>query len=132
VENKAAMTTDINPVQPSRSFYTFSWKWMRLTAFLLIPLVWIHAIIQALITGGQNLSLEYVQMRWMFLGWRIYDIFLLAFAFSHGISGLRQVLFDFIKPARWRTATSWILLAFWLLIIFIGAIAIIGGVRMSE
>ncbi len=103
---------------------------MRLSAFFLIPLVWFHSIIQALITGGRNLSLEYVQMRWMFLGWRIYDIFLLAFAFSHGISGLRQVLFDFIKSAHWRSITNWALLAFWLLITFIGAIAIIGGVRM--
>ena len=126
------MTLDNNPVLNPRHFETYSWKWMRLSAFLLIPLVWFHSIIQALITGGQNLSLEYVQMRWMFLGWRIYDIFLLAFAFSHGISGLRQVLFDFIKPAHWRKVTNWALLAFWLLITVIGAIAIIGGVRMPN
>ena len=126
------MTTNINQVRSPKSYETFSWKWMRLSAFLLIPLVWFHSIIQALITGGQNLSLEYVQMRWMFLGWRIYDIFLLAFAFSHGISGLRQVLFDFIKSAYWRKVTNWVLLAFWLVIITIGAIAIIGGVRMPK
>ena len=126
------MITDNPRVQGSRSIETYSWKWMRLSAFFLIPLVWFHSIIQALITGGGNLSLEYVQTRWMFLGWRIYDIFLLAFAFSHGISGLRQVLFDFIKSAHWRSVTNWALLAFWLSITFIGAIAIIGGVRMPE
>jgi succinate dehydrogenase / fumarate reductase membrane anchor subunit len=115
-----------------KSFETYSWKWMRLSAFLLIPLVWVHSIIQALITGGQNLSLEYVQMRWVFLGWRIYDIFLLAFAFSHGIAGLRQVLFDFIETPHTRRLVNRVLLAFWLLIIIIGASAIIGGVRMPS
>lgn len=105
---------------------------MRLSALLLIPLVWIHSIIQSLIVGGQNLSLEYVQMRWAILGWRVYDIFLLGFAFSHGMLGLRQVLFDYIKPEKWRKVTNWGLLAFWLLITAIGAVAIIGGVRMPK
>lgn len=126
------MTTETDSLHGSRTFATFAWLWMRISAILLIPLVWIHSIIQALIVGGQNLSLEYVQIRWAFLGWRIYDIFLLAFAFSHGILGLRQVLFDFIKSSQWRKVTNWALLAFWLLITTIGAIAIIGGVRMPQ
>jgi succinate dehydrogenase / fumarate reductase, membrane anchor subunit len=126
------MTTESEPMQSSKTFETFSWRWMRLSALLLIPLVWIHSIIQSLIVGGQNLSLAYVQMRWAFLGWRIYDIFLLAFAFSHGIVGVRQVLFDFIKSAQARKITSWALAAFWILITAIGAIAIIGGVRMPR
>jgi succinate dehydrogenase / fumarate reductase, membrane anchor subunit len=116
----------------TRTIEKFSWIWMRLSALLLIPLVWIHSIIQSLIVGGQNLSLEYVQMRWAILGWRVYDIFLLGFAFSHGMLGLRQVLFDYIKPEKWRKVTNWGLLAFWLLITAIGAVAIIGGVRMPK
>jgi len=126
------MTTIKPPVGAVKDFETYTWKWMRLSAFLLIPLVWIHSIIQALITGGQNLSLEYVQMRWVYTGWRIYDIFLLAFAFSHGISGLRQVLFDFIESASMRRTANWLLFAFWLIITIIGALAIIGGVRMPQ
>jgi succinate dehydrogenase / fumarate reductase membrane anchor subunit len=126
------MTTQTKPLQDSKSIEKISWVWMRLSALLLIPLVWIHSIIQSLIVGGQNLSLEYVQMRWAILGWRVYDIFLLAFAFSHGILGLRQVLFDFIKPSKWRNVTDWALLSFWFVITAIGAIAIIGGVRMPN
>lgn len=108
----------------------WAWRWMRYSALLLIPLVWIHSILQALITGGHNLSLEYVQMRWAILGWRIYDIFLLAFAFSHGVNGLRQVLLDFTKTPRGRKAVSWGAFMFWLLLTIIGATSIIGGVRM--
>jgi succinate dehydrogenase / fumarate reductase membrane anchor subunit len=126
------MTTQTKPLQDSKSIEKISWVWMRLSALLLIPLVWIHSIIQSLIVGGQNLSLEYVQMRWAILGWRVYDIFLLAFAFSHGILGLRQVLFDYIKPSKWRNVTDWALLSFWFVITAIGAIAIIGGVRMPN
>ena len=126
------MTTQTKSLPVPRTIEKFSWIWMRLSALLLIPLVWIHSIIQSLIVGGQNLSLEYVQMRWAILGWRVYDIFLLGFAFSHGILGLRQVLFDYIKPDKWRKAANWALLAFWLLITAIGAAAIIGGVRMPN
>jgi len=124
------MSAEINSTHIPKKFETISWKWMRLSAFLLIPLVWFHSILQALITGGHNLSLEYIQSRWLFTGWRIYDIFLLAFAFSHGIAGLRQVLFDFIQSEKKRKITNWVLLAIWCCIITIGAIAIIGGVRM--
>ena len=121
---------------PVQSFNTASrfeiqaWKWMRYSAFLLIPLVWIHVLIQDLITGGHNLSLDYVQMRWAFLGWRVYDFFLLGFAFSHGVNGLRQVLADFVKSERAQRGLNRVMLVFWLLIMIIGGVAIFGGVRM--
>jgi succinate dehydrogenase / fumarate reductase membrane anchor subunit len=126
------VTTSEQPVHVSRNYNALAWKWMRYSAFLLIPLVWIHAIIQALITGGHNLSLEYVQMRWVFFGWRAYDIFLLAFAFSHGVFGLRQVLLDFVRSEKGYKILNWGLFIFWLLISLIGAAAIIGGVRIPE
>lgn len=108
----------------------FAWKWMRYSAFLLIPLVWIHAIIQALIVGGHRLSLDYVAMRWALWGWRIYDIFLLAFAFSHGMNGLRQVLMDFAKTDGSRRTLNWFIFLGWFALTGIGAAAIIGGVRL--
>jgi succinate dehydrogenase / fumarate reductase membrane anchor subunit len=126
------MTSTERPTQMQRGYHVLTWKWMRYSAFLLIPLVWIHAIIQALITGGHNLSLEYVNMRWLITGWRIYDIFLLAFAFSHGTLGLRQVLVDFIRDEKWYRVLNWGLFFLWLIISTIGAVAIIGGVKFSE
>jgi len=112
------------------NFEGFAWKWMRYSAFLLIPLVWIHAIIQALIVGGHNLSLDYVAMRWAIWGWRIYDIFLLAFAFSHGMNGLRQVLLDFAKDNGSRRTLNRLIFLAWFLLTALGATAVIGGVRM--
>jgi succinate dehydrogenase / fumarate reductase membrane anchor subunit len=121
-------TETLSVPQPTR-FETYAWRWMRYSAFLLIPLVWIHSIIQALITGGNNLSLDYVGMRWSILGWRVYDVFLLAFAFSHGVNGIRQILLDFIKPLTVRKSLNWIMFGLWILLTGIGAAAIVGGVR---
>jgi succinate dehydrogenase / fumarate reductase membrane anchor subunit len=63
------------------------------------------------------------------LGWRVYDFFLLAFAFAHGVNGLRQVLFDYVQSAKSRKNLAVGLFIFWLLITLVGAVAIIGGVR---
>lgn len=108
-----------------------SWKWMRYSGLLLIPLAWGHVLIQDVLVGVHSIDLDYVAMRWASLGWRVYDFALLAFAFAHGVNGLRQVLNDYIGSARTRRRVSWLLLAFWLLLSIIGAVAIVGGVRVS-
>lgn len=109
-------------------FDVTAWKYMRLSGILLVPMVWMHTILTTLITGPDNINLDYVAMHWATLGWRIYDIFLLAFAFSHGVSGLRQVLFDFTSNSITRRILNVLMLFFWLLLFLTGAIGIIGGV----
>lgn len=103
------------------------WKYMRLSAILLVPMVWFHTIFNTLIIGPQNISLDLVAQRWATLGWQIYDVLLLAFAFSHGVNGLRQVLFDFTSSSTSRRILNILLLLFWILLSMIGAIAIVGG-----
>jgi succinate dehydrogenase / fumarate reductase membrane anchor subunit len=126
---ESKLTTPNHPAINQPRYEALAWKWMRYSAFLLIPLVWIHTIIQDLIVGGHNLSLEYVHMRWATLGWRVYDIFLLAFALSHGVNGLRQVLLDYTKSERATTTINWTMFIFWLVFTTIGASALIFGVR---
>jgi succinate dehydrogenase / fumarate reductase membrane anchor subunit len=111
------------------TYENIAWKWMRYSAVLLIPLAWFHVLLQDLIVGVHRIDLDYVALRWASLGWRVYDIALLAFAFAHGMNGLRQVLFDYVRSPGIRRALSWILLVTWLVITAIGAVAIIGGVR---
>jgi succinate dehydrogenase / fumarate reductase membrane anchor subunit len=105
-----------------------AWKYMRLSAILLVPLVWFHTIFTTLVIGAENVSLDLVSARWATLGWRIYDVILLAFAFSHGVTGLRQVLFDFAASSITRRLLNVLMLLFWLLLSLVGAIGIIGGV----
>lgn len=101
---------------------------MRLSAILLIPMVWFHTIFTTIIIGAENISLGLVAARWATIGWRVYDILLLAFAFSHGITGLRQVLFDFATSTTARKALNILLLLFWLALSAVGMLGIIGGV----
>ncbi len=102
---------------------------MRYSAILLIPLAFFHLILQDVIVGVHQIDINYVQLRWSMLAWRVYDAALLAFAFAHGMNGFRQVLMDYIRNERAFRIVSWILLLGWVVITAIGAVAIIGGVR---
>jgi succinate dehydrogenase / fumarate reductase membrane anchor subunit len=119
-------------VKVKQNYDTVAWKWMRYSGILLIPLAWLHVAIQDVIVGVHAIDLDYVQMRWASLGWRAFDFALLAFAFAHGMNGLRQVLDDYIHGERARRNIAWLLLIVWLVISLIGGIAIIGGVQNPE
>ncbi len=116
-------------VAPPRNFETWAWLFMRYSAIFLIPLAFGHLILQDVVVGVHAINIDYVKMRWDFVLWRVYDAGLLAFAFAHGMNGLRQVLEDYIRNERWFHIVSWVLLIAWLAISIIGAVAIIGGVR---
>lgn len=102
---------------------------MRYSSLLLIPLVWIHVLWQDVIIGVHNIDTNYVLRRWSNIGIQIYDILLLAFAFAHGMNGLRQVLLDFIHSAKAQRITSTILFILWITISAIGGIAIVAAAR---
>ena len=118
-------------VPAPRNFETTAWLWMRYSALLLIPLAFGHLILQDVIVGVHSIDINYVALRWGLIGWRIYDVALLAFAFAHGINGLRQILMDYIRSESAFRIVSWLLLIIWLIVTVIGAIAIIGGVRAA-
>jgi succinate dehydrogenase / fumarate reductase membrane anchor subunit len=119
----------IKPLEVTQTYEIIAWKWMRYSGLLLIPLAWGHVLLQDVLVGVHRIDLDYVAMRWATLGWRVYDFLLLAFAFAHGMNGLRQVLHDYIPNEDRMRQVSWILFVFWLGITAIGAAAIIGGVR---
>ncbi len=127
-------STQVSTGRPVRvatryNFETTAWLFMRYSAILLIPLAFFHIILQDVVVGVHNIDINYVQVRWSLIAWRVYDAGLLAFAFAHGMNGFRQVLMDYIRNERAFRLVSWILLLGWLVITMIGAIAIIGGVR---
>jgi succinate dehydrogenase / fumarate reductase membrane anchor subunit len=122
-------TTTAGRIKVKASYESIAWKWMRYSGLLLIPLAWIHVIIQDALVGVHAIDLDYVAQRWAMTGWRVYDFALLAFAFAHGVNGLRQVLQDFVKSDQAMKWISWGLLLFWAVLSLIGAVAIVGGVR---
>ena len=125
--NETQMKT-VPPLKESNAYEAVAWRWMRYSGLLLIPLAWGHVLIQDVLVGVHRIDLDYVAMRWAMLGWRVFDFLLLAFAFAHGMNGLRQVLIDYVRNEKWQRAVSWILLVVWLVISLIGGLAIVGGV----
>jgi len=126
-----ATTTSHRTVNVSQNLESISWKWMRISALLLIPLVWGHMILQDVIVGVHAMDLGYVVERWASIFWRVYDALLLAFAFAHGMNGLRQVLFDFIYSPANRRIVLILIVLFWFAITLFGFIALVGGVNTS-
>lgn len=112
-----------------RNFETWMWLFMRWSAVLLIPLVWVHVLLVDVIFGVHRIDIDFVALRWAMLGWRVYDIALLAFTFAHGMNGFRTVLRDYLHSDRARKNIDRLLLLFWVVITAIGAVAVVGGVR---
>jgi succinate dehydrogenase / fumarate reductase membrane anchor subunit len=121
------MTTQVRTVEIPQTYENVAWKWMRYSGVLLIPLAWGHVLIQDVLVGVHAIDIDYVVMRWANLGWQVYDILLLAFAFAHGMNGLRQVLYDFVHSPGARRVVAWFLFVAWLVISAIGAVAIIAA-----
>jgi len=121
-------TTSRVAAPPPRSLDARIWLLMRYSGIALIPLAWIHVLIQDVLVGVHRIDLDYVALRWATLGWRVYDMALLGFAFAHGMNGLRQVLEDYVTRDRPRRLVRWGLFIAWLVITTIGAAAIVGGV----
>jgi len=113
---------------PAKTLDTYIWQFMRWSGVLLIPLAWMHVVLQDVLVGVHALNIDFVALRWATTGWRIYDIALLGFAFGHGMFGLRGVVNDYIHNPRWIRVIKWVMLAGWAVITAIGAYAIIGGV----
>ncbi|HKZ55952.1 MAG TPA: hypothetical protein VJ123_10760 [Anaerolineales bacterium] len=124
-----ASTTNQSRLANVRTLETWAWLFMRYSGILLIPLVWIHVAIQDVLVGVHAIDLDYVAMRWATLGWRIYDVALLAFTLAHGMNGLRAVTADYLRKPLLRGVVSWSLLVIWLVFTIIGGAAIVGGVR---
>lgn len=105
------------------------WLFMRWSAILVIPLVWVHVLLNDVLIGVHSINLDYVSFRWAMLGWRVYDFALLAFAFAHGMNGLRTVIRDYIHEEGHRLVLDRALIAFWVLLSIVGVATVIGGVR---
>ena len=114
---------------PPKTFDTYVWQFMRWSGVLLIPLVWMHVALQDVLLGVHHIDINFVALRWALLGWRIYDVALLGFAFGHGMLGLRSVVTDYVTHPGWNRALRRLLLLGWLVLTAIGMVAVFGGVQ---
>lgn len=111
-------------IQTRSNFERYAFLFMRLSGVALLLLAVVHMMMQHVLRDVHNLTLQVVQDVWRSWGWRVYDVLLLGFAFSHGVNGLRQVLEDYVhEPGKVRVINR-VLLVFVILTIVWAAIAI--------
>ncbi len=108
-----------------------SYLFMRFSGLALIFLVIIHFVIQHVINDVHTLTIDFVASRWAFLGWRIYDAFLLGLGLVHGLNGLRFVVNDYILHPVLNRILKVLILLVGIALILWGGIAVIGGAKVQ-
>lgn len=124
------MATQARP-RPSgvNRFETLAWQYMRWSGILLVPLALGHLAIMHIINSVYVMDLDFVAVRWSYLGWRLYDAGLLWFAGLHGMNGLRTVIDDYFHNPGLNRALKVLLLIVFGFVFVLGSIALIGGVK---
>ena len=118
----------VKPVAASEARW---WLWMRITGLLMVLVLFPHVIVKDVLVGVYRIDLEYVAQVWANPLMRVFDFALLFLTFTHGMMGLRQVLQDFIHTPSGRRVMTWVLFVIWAVISLMGAVAIIGGVKLT-
>ncbi len=111
-------------VRPQANYETFAWLFMRLSGLALIFLALFHLFWMHFIIGVEHITFDTIVGRWTGphgMLWRLYDMFLLAFAFTHGINGARQVADDYVTAPAGRRVVVGALWIVWIILVGMGA-----------
>lgn len=112
-------------VETRSNFERYAYLFMRLSGISLLLLAVGHVILNLVLTGAHNLSLQLVADRWSSWGWRVYSMLLLIFAVTHGYNGLRNILADYIHNEKAMKAINVFLVVFIIATIGWSAVALI-------
>ncbi len=112
-------------VETRSNFERYAYLFMRLSGISLLLLAVGHVIINLVLTGVHNLSLQLVADRWSSWGWRVYSMLLLIFAVTHGYNGLRNILADYIHNEKAMKAINVFLVIFIIVTIGWSTVALI-------
>ncbi|MBI4410028.1 MAG: succinate dehydrogenase hydrophobic membrane anchor subunit [Gemmatimonadetes bacterium] len=103
---------------PRGNFELYSWLFMRLSGVVLLGLAVFHLFWMHIVLGVDNIDFSVVAERWQNPLWRLYDFFLLLFALTHGMNGLRIILDDYLRRPGWLVAAKSV--AFLCYVLFLG------------
>ena len=110
--------------RPGAGFALWSWFFMRLSGVVMLFLVLFHLLWMHLYIGLENINFNTIVGRWTGpLGpfWRVYDLTLLAFAFTHGMNGVRWVVEDYVHSRGWRLTINSLLALLFIVVFLAGA-----------
>lgn len=76
------------------------WRWQRMSALILLPLVLFHVVYMYFVVGMDGISMETVSGRLKAAGFLILDIVLLVVVVIHAFAGIRGMLIDYQGDRR--------------------------------
>ena len=110
--------------RPASNTEIYAWMFMRLSGLALLFLALYHFYYMHFVIGVENIDFKTIVGRWTgpdALFWRMYDLFLLVFAFTHGINGARAVVNDYLTSRWGRNIVLGLLALLWFVLTFMGA-----------
>ncbi|HEX7593481.1 MAG TPA: hypothetical protein VF429_04845 [Anaerolineae bacterium] len=109
--------------RPHGGFEFNMWLFMRVSGLLLIFLALFHMFWLHFVISVEKITFDTIVSRWTgphAVLWRTFDLLLLAFAFTHGVNGLRNVLDDYFHSPGWRAFLKIGLVVFWFVLMAMG------------
>jgi len=110
---------------PGGKFELYSWLFMRVSGVVLLGIAVFHLFWMHMVIGVENIDFSVVAGRWENPLWRLYDLLLLAFALTHGMSGLRLAIDDYVHRPGWRVAAKSVAFLAYVLFLGMGAYIIV-------
>jgi succinate dehydrogenase / fumarate reductase membrane anchor subunit len=107
--------------RPASNFELYSWFFMRISAVAMFLLVGFHLFYMHIILGVDAINFQVIAQRWESPFWRLYDLFMLGFAWLHCVNGVRTVMDDYIHHQGWRVLAKSILYVAGFIIMILGA-----------
>ena len=110
--------------RPASNLELYSWFFMRISAVVMILLVGFHLFYMHVILGVDAIDFDVIASRWASPFWRLYDLFMLIFAWLHCGNGVRIVLDDYVHHQGWRVLAKSVLYIVVFIILVLGAYVI--------
>ena len=110
--------------RPANNLELYSWFFMRISAVVMILMVGFHLFYMHVILGVDAIDFDVIAGRWQSPFWRLYDLFMLIFAWLHSGNGVRIVLDDYIHHQSWRVLAKSVLYIVVFVILVLGAYVI--------
>ena len=107
--------------RPASNIELYSWFFMRISAIVMFGLVGFHLFYMHIILGVDAIDFQIISQRWESPFWRLYDFFMLVFAWLHCTNGVRIVLDDYIHHQGWRVLAKSTLYIVGFIIIVLGS-----------
>jgi succinate dehydrogenase / fumarate reductase membrane anchor subunit len=111
--------------RPINSFELYSWYFFRVSGILLLVFALTHLVIMHLLNNVEVIDYNFIKDRWANPLWRTFDLMLLILGLTHGMNGVRVLIYDYVQSRGWRVFSLSALYVVGLFFLLIGAQVII-------